>query len=79
MEYFVIKNYEDGPIFSGPFTKEDLESKIQQEIDEDIHYQYSEFCGTVYFDEFPRRTAYVIKGEAVVPKPKEVVVETELP
>lgn len=82
MSYFVIKCYEDGPSFHGPYTKEQLEKEIQEEIDDGTDYEYEELglCKRdIWFDEFPCRTAYVIKGESVIPRSKEVIVETELP
>lgn len=82
MSYFIMRCYEDGPSFHGPYTKAQLEKKIQEEINDGTIYEYEHLgpsTRNLWFDSFPQRTAYVIKGESVVPTHKKVIVETELP
>ena len=76
--YFVIWTSDDGESYLGKFTKEELEKLLNDkhwgniviEDPSDQHYQYINLS--------EQSKMYIIKGQAIIPKPLKIVERMEV-
>lgn len=76
MAYYLLHPNERGGIFIEEFTKEQLDKRLADIVDDGVDFEFTRNVETLAETE---SGLVIIKGEAIIPKKKEVVTKWELP
>lgn len=86
MSYFILWCSEDGLRIDGPFAQDELLARITPDQDGGTYYNRTGFYSAIpesdkgyWLEREGSEKLLIIKGDVVVPTPKQTVVEWELP